>query len=191
MWVGGGCWYFAEVLVWYLTTHRDLSKIVLLVETCQISRDQTNISQKHQEFQNENFPLNIPCYMRRRRRWRGCWDWQIWVLWWVILWKEENFPAWPPVDQQSNNLTIEDNLSRGGQLTRREGQSHVDLLCHNILSVLRAPPAPPACCPGFPHKSDRTIRRVTEPLSVSGSQGRMESRDTSLGARKLNFFQNK
>ena len=137
IWVGCGCWYFAEVLVWYLTTHRDLSKIVLLVETCQISRDQTNISQKHQEFQNENFPLNIPCYMRRRR-WRGCWDWQIWVLWWVILWKEENFPAWPPVDQQSNNLTIEDNLSRGGQLTRREGQSHVDLLCHNILSVLRA-----------------------------------------------------
>ena len=77
IWVGCGCWYFAEVLVWYLTTHRDLSKIVLLVETCQISRDQTNISQKHQEFQNENFPLNIPCYMRRRRRWRGCWDWQI------------------------------------------------------------------------------------------------------------------
>ena len=77
MWVGGGCWYFAEVLVWYLTTHRDLSKIVLLVETCQISRDQTNISQKHQEFQNENFPLNIPCYMRRR----GCWSWQVRVLW--------------------------------------------------------------------------------------------------------------
>ena len=77
IWVGCGCWYFAEVLVWYLTTHRDLSKIVLLVETCQISRDQTNISQKHQEFQNENFPLNIPCYMRRR----GCWGWQVRVLW--------------------------------------------------------------------------------------------------------------
>ena len=47
-------------------------------------------------------------------------------------------PDWPPVDQPGNNLTIEDNLGRGGELTRRaaggdDGQSHVELLCHIVL----------------------------------------------------------
>ena len=171
MWVGGGCWYFAEVLVWYLTTHRDLSKIVLLVETCQISRDQTNISQKHQEFQNEKFPLNIPRYMRRR----GCWSWHIRVLWGARAGVELSFERKRisltggqlisrEIIWQCETISSEEESWPGGRGMRDSQISHVELWRHIILAW-----------PGLLlalHKSDRTIRRVTQPLSVIARLGK-------------------
>ena len=69
----------------------------------------------------------------------------------------------------SDNLTIEDNLRRGGEeLTRRAGddrqsESHMSpyyTVPHSPPTSLPSlcPSVPLSLCPGLPHKSDRTIR---------------------------------
>ena len=89
----------------------------------------------------------------------------------------------------SDNLTIEDNLRRGGEeLTRRAGddrqsESHMSPYCATFSSY--QPPVPLSLCPSvlvFPIKvTALSDSEVTEPLSLIARLGR-------AGLRELNIF---